>query len=141
MVTQRIALRHHQGASSSNPAAIRAYRTTHSSVALRESVSLVAAYPGLATASPEDRVKRDETESGDLAELLSAARDAHPSVAVRTEVIEGAPDGPLVRASENAALLVLGAQRTHPHLAPPLGRVVRRVLHQADCPVALVPPA
>jgi nucleotide-binding universal stress UspA family protein len=103
--------------------------------------SLVAAYPGLATASPEDRVKRDHTESQDLAELLSAARDAHPGVAVRTGTVEGAPDAPLVRASENAALLVLGAQRTHAHFAPPLGRVVQRVLHQADCPVALVPPA
>ncbi|WP_042364545.1 universal stress protein [Streptacidiphilus neutrinimicus] len=101
--------------------------------------SVVAAYPGLATASTEERVKRDQEESEGLTELLAAAREAYPTVAVRTEIAEGAPEAPLVRASEDAALVVLGAEREHPRFAPPLGRVVQHVLHQADCPVALVP--
>ncbi|WP_042380456.1 universal stress protein [Streptacidiphilus melanogenes] len=101
--------------------------------------SLVSAYPGLATASAEERRGRDEAESEQLDGLLSAAREAHPGVAVRTEISEGAPDAPLVSASEDASLPVLGAQREHARFAPPLGRVVQHVLHQAQCPVALVP--
>ncbi|RAG86809.1 universal stress protein [Streptacidiphilus pinicola] len=101
--------------------------------------SLVEAYPGLATASVEDRTTRDRTEVADLATLLAAAREKHPEVTVQAQVNEDAPESPFIRDSENAGLVVLGAQRTRGRLAPPLGRVIQRVLHEALCPVALVP--
>lgn len=103
--------------------------------------SLVNAYPGLAEAASDDRVARDRTESEDLAALLAPAREARPEVAVQTQVDESAPEALLIKASENAWLLVLGAERTRRRFAPPLGRVVQRVLHQALCPVVLVPQA
>jgi nucleotide-binding universal stress UspA family protein len=101
--------------------------------------NLVEDYPNLAAASPEERVAHDHEQNQQLAAMLAAAGDAHPDVTVQTMVDEGPPEALFIKESENADLLVLGAQRTHGRFEPPLGRVVQRVLHEALCPVALVP--
>ncbi|WP_052441179.1 universal stress protein [Streptacidiphilus anmyonensis] len=69
------------------------------------------------------------------------AREGHGVLVVTTSLLDDAPLPGLIGAVDPADLLVLGAQRAHARFAPPLGRVVQRVLHQAECPVALVPQA
>jgi nucleotide-binding universal stress UspA family protein len=100
--------------------------------------SLLSAYPGLAEASPKERFEHEREQNRGLAALLEPARRARPDVTVQTQVVEGHPDAPLVDASNNASLVVLGAEREHGRFAPPLGRVVHRVLHHALCPVAVI---
>lgn len=98
-------------------------------------------YPGILSVSADERMARDREETEDLARLLGEVRARHPGVPVQTQADLGAAEAALIHQSGNAALVVLGAARTHGRLAPPLGRVVQRVLHHALCPVALVPHA
>ncbi|MFE9095923.1 universal stress protein [Streptomyces sp. NPDC007264] len=70
--------------------------------------------------------------------LAEAARD-HPRVEVRRQVTEGQAGQVLLRASREAALLVVGARRGHGRSGLQLGRVAHAALHHASCPVAVVP--
>lgn len=57
----------------------------------------------------------------------------------RRKVVEGPAHRVLLAASAGADLLVVGALRTPGDSGLQLGRVAHAVLHQADCPVAVVP--
>jgi len=74
-----------------------------------------------------------------LSEALAGRRSDYPDVRVEHRLAEADPARALVEASEEAALVVLGARRRR--LVPAtmgLGRVAHAVLHHAACPVAVV---
>ncbi|MER6221273.1 universal stress protein [Streptomyces sp. 900105755] len=71
--------------------------------------------------------------------LLGEAMAAHPKVEVRSVTAEGPAHRILVDRSAAADLVVVGARRRHGHVGLQLGRVAHTLLHQAKCPVAVVP--
>ncbi|MEU8585846.1 universal stress protein [Streptomyces sp. NPDC048664] len=84
--------------------------------------------------------REDEKQAADLLDtLLREATAAHPDVRVRRSTVEGPARSVLLRRSAAADLAVIGARRRQGHLGLQLGRVGHRLLHHADCPVALVP--
>ncbi len=86
--------------------------------------------------SPRRRVIEDL----ELSESLAGYRERYPDVPVDRLVSDRTPAQALVDASENAALVVVGARRRRAPLAGmALGRVNHTVLHHARCPVAVVP--
>ncbi|MBO8190502.1 universal stress protein [Streptomyces oryzae] len=76
---------------------------------------------------------------GVLEEVLEAATAAHPAVPVRRASLEGPAHRVLLGPSVEADLLVLGAVRRQGQVGLQLGRVSHTALHQAACPVAVVP--
>lgn len=87
------------------------------------------------------RERARERQRGLLAEAVAGWSGRHPGVAVAEEVLDGDPVEQLVGASSTALAVVVG--RTHRHLGTGLGlgRVVHGLLHRANCPVVVVPPA
>lgn len=83
--------------------------------------------------------RHDERASARLDTLLQDAVAAHPGVLVRRVTAEGPAHSVLVRRSEAADLVIVGARRGHGHLGLQLGRVSHTLLHHAHCPVAVVP--
>ncbi|MFF7969872.1 universal stress protein [Streptomyces sp. NPDC007905] len=81
------------------------------------------------------------------AQQASAALDAalsgpaadHPDVLLRRTAVEGPARKVLVDRSAAADLVVIGARRPQGHAGHQLGRVAHRLLHHAQCPVAVVP--
>lgn len=71
--------------------------------------------------------------------LLREPAAEYPDVRVRAVTVEGPAHRILVHRSAAADLVVLGARRRHGHHGLQLGRVVHTVLHQAECPVTVVP--
>jgi nucleotide-binding universal stress UspA family protein len=71
--------------------------------------------------------------------LLGEAMAAHPKVEVRCVTAEGPAHRILVDRSAAADLVVVGARRRRGHGGLQLGRVAHALLHQAKCPVAVVP--
>ncbi|MFF9403550.1 MULTISPECIES: universal stress protein [unclassified Streptomyces] len=63
----------------------------------------------------------------------------HPTVRLHSAAIEGTAAKTLVQRSAAADLIIIGAHRRRGHLGPHLGRVARALLHQSDCPVAVIP--
>lgn len=96
-------------------------------------------YPGGIVIPPRDRILRDHAEDADLTEVLARAHKALPDVEVVQQVTLDEPEAALVDASAAAGLIVIGAQRRKHPLAMPMGHVVQRVLHHAQCPVAVIP--
>ncbi|MEU2421070.1 universal stress protein [Streptomyces sp. NPDC007851] len=74
-----------------------------------------------------------------LEALLREPTAAYPDVRVRTVTAEGPAHRILAHRSAAADLVVLGTRHRYDHRGPQLGRVVHTLLHQADCPVAVVP--
>nr|WP_202539663.1 universal stress protein [Streptomyces sp. SID8379] len=74
-----------------------------------------------------------------LASVLEDAVVAHPDVPVNPATVEGPAHKVLVHRSAAADLLVVGARRRHGHRGMQLSRVSHALLHQARCPVAVVP--
>lgn len=77
----------------------------------------------------------DKQVTGLLQEEMSRYRE----VAVRQESVEGPPQHVLVQAAAQADLLVVGAHGRHGRVGLELGLISHAVLHQAPCPVAVVP--
>ena len=75
---------------------------------------------------------------GTLDAALRRARPEHPHVPVDLELTHGRAGDVLCRAAERADLLIVGI-RHRALTAAGLGRTVHAVLHDAPCPVALVP--
>ncbi|HJQ03834.1 MAG TPA: universal stress protein [Nocardioides sp.] len=75
---------------------------------------------------------------GSLDAALRRVRHEHPHVAVDLELTHGPAGDVLCRAAERADLLIVGI-RHRALTAAGLGRTVHAVLHDAACPVALVP--
>ncbi|MFR9793190.1 universal stress protein [Streptomyces sp. MB22_4] len=81
-----------------------------------------------------------EDEAADLIDkLLQDPLTEHLDVRVSRTVLEGPPGKVLLHRSAAADLLVLGVRRERGHAGLQLGRVTHRLLHHADCPVAVVP--
>ncbi|WP_189816185.1 universal stress protein [Streptomyces olivaceoviridis] len=82
---------------------------------------------------------REERASTYLDDALREAARKHPQVDVRRQPLEGPAHRVLLRASAEADLIVVGAQRRHGYFGLQLGRVAHTLLHHSDCPVAVVP--
>ncbi|MGW7355190.1 universal stress protein [Streptomyces sp. NPDC054802] len=74
-----------------------------------------------------------------LDEALTGSAGEFPSVDVHRVVVEGPARDVLLKRSETADLLVVGAQRRIDRVGLHLGRVNYALLHYAACPVAVVP--
>lgn len=64
---------------------------------------------------------------------------AHPDLVVETFLDQGSPATALLRASEDAAMIVLGTRGIGSTHALVLGSVSYSVAHRAKCPVVLIP--
>ncbi|SCK15750.1 universal stress protein [Streptomyces sp. WMMB 322] len=73
--------------------------------------------------------------------LLHDEMAKYPKVTVRQVSTEGPPQYVLVRAAAQAGLLVVGARGRHGRVGLELGLTSHAVLHNAPCPVAVVPHA
>lgn len=87
---------------------------------------------GTAIAREADKLVQD---------LLQDEMAKYPQVTVRQRSIEGPPQYVLLRASAQAGLLVVGARGRHGKVGLELGLTSHAVLHNAPCPVAVVPHA
>lgn len=79
------------------------------------------------------------TELRKTSEALAGFREDYPDVTVRQEVMKGSPVKALVKASENATLLVVGSRGLGGFKGLLLGSVSHAVVHKATCTVAVVP--
>jgi nucleotide-binding universal stress UspA family protein len=73
-----------------------------------------------------------------LSQSLAETRKKHPDVPVAEQVVEERPAEALVRASQEAPLLVVGSRGQGGLTGLLLGSVSHAVLHRAQCPVAVV---
>jgi nucleotide-binding universal stress UspA family protein len=80
-----------------------------------------------------ERILRDE-----IAEHVGAV-PAHADVAVAAEVVEGRPADVLVRAAQDADLLVLGSHGHDRVYRTVLGSVAQECVQAARCPVVVIP--
>jgi nucleotide-binding universal stress UspA family protein len=78
-------------------------------------------------------------ELRETSEAMAGFREQYPDVNVRQEVMKGSPVKSLVKASENAELLVVGSRGLGGFRGLLLGSVSHAVVHKAACPVAVVP--
>ena len=80
--------------------------------------------------------ERDATTM--VEESLAPVRDKHPDVEIRTEVVEGHPAPSLVRASEDADLLVVGSRGHGEFTGMLIGSVSEHCVANAHCPVLVM---
>ncbi len=78
-------------------------------------------------------------ELRETSEAMAGFREDFPDVKVRQEVMKGSPVKSLVKASQNAALLVVGSRGLGGFKGLLLGSVSHAVVHKAACSVAVVP--
>lgn len=84
-----------------------------------------------------DRAAADEQQV--LTHALADCRQGHPKVQVREDVVAGRTGRTLVRLSELAQLVVVGARGRGGFTGLLLGSVSQQLLHHAACPVLVVP--
>ncbi|MET9021502.1 universal stress protein [Actinopolymorpha sp. NPDC004070] len=75
---------------------------------------------------------------GDLWDQVNQLRDRR--VDAEGQVEEGVPDRVLIMASQDAELLVVGAEGADRHRGLLLGEVAQRCARAAGCPVVIIPP-
>ncbi|REF37800.1 universal stress protein [Thermasporomyces composti] len=75
-----------------------------------------------------------------LASAAMRARQAHPGLVVEERVLPGHTAGVLVEESRTADLVVVGSRGRGGFTGLLLGSVSQTLLHQAHCPVIVVPP-
>ncbi|MGW4079247.1 universal stress protein [Streptomyces asiaticus] len=85
------------------------------------------------------RLLYEERATTILDEALAPLPSDDGQTVCRRKVVEGPAHRVLLAASAGADLLVVGALRPPGDSGPQLGQVAIAVLHQADCPVAVVP--
>jgi nucleotide-binding universal stress UspA family protein len=74
-----------------------------------------------------------------LGDALRPWREKFPQVEVDERISLESPAKTVVRAAQDAALLVVGRRRRRPALSPRLGPVAQAAIHHARCPIAVVP--
>ncbi|MEU5217210.1 universal stress protein [Streptomyces sp. NPDC020807] len=106
----------------------------------------------LAVPSPALQVPPPLPDVEDTAELVGGAEreqlarlrpfaERRPEVEVRASVVPGDAAGLLEEGSRDAGLLVVGRHHRHRIGTLLIGSVAHAVLHEAHCPVAVVPPS
>ncbi|MGH4032060.1 universal stress protein [Actinomycetota bacterium Odt1-20B] len=90
-------------------------------------------------AAGEAERQHEEKAERLLGDVLADAATSHPKVVVHRRTAEGPAPKVLAHRTAAADLVVVGARRRHGHLGMQLGRVSHTLLHQAQCPVAIVP--
>lgn len=107
--------------------------------AFEEAASRGAGIVALHAVGGEFSPRRRVIEDMELAEALAGRPEHFPEVAVEPLVSDRTASQALVEASENAALVVVGARRRTGLIGMALGRVNHAALHHARCPVVVVP--
>jgi nucleotide-binding universal stress UspA family protein len=79
-------------------------------------------------------------QEGITSAAIAGWTEKYPDVDVRTQVLQGRPADILVDASAGAELVVVGSRGRGGFRGLLLGSVSRRVLHRANCPVAVIRP-
>lgn len=79
-------------------------------------------------------------ESGPLESALARVRRLYPSLDVENRLVSGHAAGALVEESREADLVVVGSRGRGGFAGLLLGSVSQTLLHQAECPVMVVPP-
>ena len=103
----------------------------------------VRGWTGKSIILPADHpyVAQARRAAGDAIEK-AAAELRQPSMAgITVRAVSGLPGQELIRASDDADLVVVGARGTSPITRLLVGSVSNEVLHHAHCPVAVVPGA
>lgn len=94
--------------------------------------------PGVAAPMPSDVSRQLSDATHTLTSRLDQWTSKYPQVDVLPEVVPGRPGQVLTRASEHAALLVVGSRGRGVVEGLVLGSVSQAVLHHARCPVLVV---
>ncbi|MGA5705325.1 universal stress protein [Streptomyces cellulosae] len=94
---------------------------------------------GAADAGPAGDRGRAEEWLRFLTAVLQVRRDKYPDVDVLETVAEGKPADALLKAASDARLLVVGHRIPGRPALPRTGPVTHAVIHQARCPLAVVP--
>lgn len=101
------------------------------------SVPLHARVPWGVDHNVTEEITRDALK--ELGKALRPWREKYPHVDVADGIRLETPAKAVVRATEGAALLVVGRREHRPGLAPHLGPVAQAAIHHGRCPVAVVP--
>ncbi|GAA3503287.1 hypothetical protein GCM10019016_103970 [Streptomyces prasinosporus] len=103
------------------------------------SVPLVSAAPEGPAFAPQPQAQALADEERTLAAVLRPWREKYPTVPVTETVTEGRTTVALVRAAQDAGLLVVGRRTADHRVGVHTGPVTHAVLHHVRCPVAVVP--
>ncbi|MEU8523321.1 universal stress protein [Streptomyces sp. NBC_01216] len=103
------------------------------------SVPLVSAAPEGPPPVPWPRDDAPGDEERTVTAVLRPWREKYPTVPVTEAVIEGRAAAVLVRAAQDAGLLVVGRRGIDHQVGVYAGPVTNAALHHAGCPVAVVP--
>jgi nucleotide-binding universal stress UspA family protein len=101
-------------------------------------MGVAAGYMGPMLTSEEIR-EIDAANRKVLEDLKAKVAEAQPSLAVELFIDQGSPATALLKASEDAAMIVVGTRGVGSTHALVLGSVSYTVAHRAKCPVVLVP--
>lgn len=82
-----------------------------------------------------DPIPQQEALTAMVEEFLAPLRAEHPDLQTRAEVVEGRPSSALIKASQTAGLLVVGARGLGGFTGLLLGSTSKEVLRDAHCPV------
>lgn len=95
---------------------------------------------GIGSYPPDEQGRaRAEQAVSELVAKAVAQRGEQAAPAVTVRAVSGLPAGELIRASEGADLLVVGARGVGGFSRLVLGSVSTQVSHHAACPVVIVP--
>ncbi|WP_329331811.1 universal stress protein [Streptomyces sp. NBC_00663] len=91
--------------------------------------------------SPGQRHLDREDRAEEAVPRFSLARleERHPGVEVDARTVRTGPAHALLAATDDSAVVVIGAHRRAGRLGPQLGPVAHTLLHRSHCPVVLVP--
>ncbi|WP_217549718.1 universal stress protein [Streptomyces sp. GbtcB6] len=88
----------------------------------------------------QERMARESRAEEAVAHYaLTHLRDQHPEVVVESHAVRTAPAPALLTASQEAAIVVVGAHRRTGVFGPRLGPVAHSLLHRSHCPLIVVP--
>lgn len=106
--------------------------------ALRSITAEDWALSGPAYSIPVTRDALRDAARAELDTVLREARAAYPDVEITGEVTDADPFTALLKAAADASLVVIGSRRSQASALPHLGPVAAWLLHQAQCPLAVV---
>lgn len=102
-----------------------------------------AGWSGHGVAYPEDDelVGRTKVAAQELTDKVLAGMGSARPDAVTVEAVNGVPADELLRASEDADMIVLGARGGGGFARLLMGSVSNQVAHHAHCPIVIIPHA